>query len=126
VDNLTALTGTQGPVPAVTAAMPAPPTNVTTRPPAVPTFAPKPAAPIQQASHAAPAATQPTGAYEARGLVYSESKPAAPIQQASHAAPAATQPTGGLVSRDAESSERSATAGRNAPLRRLRVAANRC
>jgi osmotically-inducible protein OsmY len=85
VDNLTALSGAQGPVPAVTAA--------------VPTFAPKPAAPIQQATHTAPAPAQPTGAYETRGLVYVEPKPVAPIQQASYTAPAAAQPTGAYETR---------------------------
>jgi hypothetical protein len=89
VDNMTSLTGMQGPVPAMTTAMPAPP--------------------IQQASTTAPVPAQPTGAYETRGTVYFEPKPVAPIQQASYIAPVPAQPTGGLVSRDAESSERSAT-----------------
>jgi len=115
VSNLTSLTGTQGPVSAMTAAMPAPPTNVKPISPSVPPFAPKPAAPIQQASYTAPVPAQPAGAYETRGTVYFEPQPLAlaPIQQASYTAPVPpplpVQLTGGLVSRDAKSSERSAT-----------------
>jgi len=113
VSNLTSLTGTQLPVPTMSAAMPALPTNVPSMSPPVPPLAPKPAAPIQQASYTVPVPSLPTGAYETRGTVYFEPKPVAPIQQASYTAPVPpplpAQPTGGLVSRDAESSERSAT-----------------
>src|SRR5262245_37879098 len=115
VSNVTSLTGTQGPVPAMTAAMPAPPTNVKPISPPVPPMAPKLAVPIQQASYTAPVPALPTGAYETRGTVYFEPQPLAlaPIQQASYTAPVPpplpAQPTGGLASRDAKSSERSAT-----------------